>query len=87
MISYNKKWYLFYISSKKFFNQSCFSLQIRNNANQDETKKKRKTKNEVKNELIASLQECEVVESKELDRRAQSITQYVQAISVNKDYN
>ena len=67
-------------------NQSCFSLQIRNNANKDETKKKQKTKNEVKNELIASLQECEVVESKELDRRAQSITQYEQAIPVNKDY-
>ena len=67
-------------------NQFCFSLQIRNNANKDETKKKQTTKNEVKNELIASLQECEVVESKELDRRAQSITQYEQAISVNKDY-
>lgn len=67
-------------------NQSCFSSQIRNNANKDETKKKQKTKNEVKNELTASLQECEVVESKELDRRAQSITQYEQAISVNKDY-
>ena len=34
-----------------------------------ETNKKQKTKNEVINVLVASLQECEVGKSKELDRR------------------
>ena len=34
----------------------------------------------MKHELIASLQKCEVVESEELDRRAQIITRYEQSV-------
>lgn len=40
----------------------------------------------MKHDLTASLQEYEVIESEEWDRRTQSITQYKQAISVVKDY-
>ena len=63
-----------------------FWLQIWNNANKNETKKKHKTKSEVKNELARSIQGCEVVENEELNQMAQTVTNHEQAISIVKDY-
>ena len=61
-------------------------MQIRNSENKDEAKRKRKTKGEVKNKLIRSLQECEVVENKELNERTQSVTNHEQVNLTIQNY-
>ena len=61
-------------------------MQIRNSENKDETKRKRKTKGEVKNKLLRALQECEVVENKELNERTQSVTDHEQVNLILQNY-
>ena len=40
----------------------------------------------MKNELIRSLQECEVVEIEKINENAQSVTNHEQAVPIIKDY-
>ena len=49
-------------------------------------KRQERAKNEVKNELVKSLMEGDIVENEELNERAKNVTNYEKDIPVVKDY-